>query len=147
MAVISAAGNGGLMGSSTSVRERYTYPGATTGVIGVGGLAGNSSDKMWDGTSYNHSVPNYSKYEDMFCDVFAPSDYMFGCVNHSGKKYEGITEHWQGTSFASPIVAGIAALYFEKNPNNSVTKFEHDLYSACYQFGEPSRTGYGRVDV
>ena len=141
VAVISAAGNGGL--DSRHENTEYTYPGATTGVIGAGGLAANKSDVIWDGSSYNSS----KSYE--FCDVFAPADGMYGCTDHRDdyNKYYEFDGGWNGTSFASPIVAGIAALYFEKNPNNSVEDFERDLYNNAKKFAPLANTGNGRVDV
>ena len=144
VAVISASGNGGL--DSRHQRDEYTYPGAVNGVIGAGGLADNKSDVVWDGSSYNSS-PTYQ-----FCDVFAPADGMFGCTDHIDK---GVTYTyaggWNGTSFASPIVAGIAALYFEKYPNHTVNEFESDLYNSCHKFTSSPLTitniGAGRVDA
>ena len=137
--VISAGGNGGLDGQPTE----YTWPGASKGVIGVGGLAANSSGEIWSGSSYNSS-PSYE-----FCDVFAPADDMFGCCHYDNKTYDG---GWNGTSFASPQVAGMAALYFEKNPKATVDQFESDLYASCHPITSSQRVsssncGKGRVDV
>ena len=55
LAVISAAGNGGLDGQPTE----FTFPGCVDGVIGVGGLAANTTDELWAGSSYNSS-PAYT---------------------------------------------------------------------------------------
>ena len=136
--ICSAAGNGGLDNKPTE----YTYPGAVDKVIGVGGVAANSSGDIWNGSSYNSS-PQYQ-----FADVFAPADMMFGCCNYDGKKYDG---GWNGTSFASPIVAGMAALYFEKYPNNSASQFETALYNSCHALNaltdSTNHFGYGSVDV
>ncbi len=137
--VISAGGNGGL----DNMPNEYTWPGATPGVIGVGGLAANSSGEIWSGSSYNSS-PDHE-----FCDVFAPAEDMFGCCHYDGKTYDS---GWKGTSFASPQVAGMAALYFEKYPNASVDKFESDLYASCHAITTSSKVsssncGKGRVDV
>ena len=137
--VISAAGNGGLNGQPTE----FTFPGCVDNVIGVGGLAANSSTEIWSGSSYNSS-PTYQ-----FVDCLAPADMMFGCCHYSGKDYDG---GWNGTSFASPIVAGLAALYFEKNPNNTAKQFETDLYASCHklttsQIATSSQLGAGRVDA
>ena len=137
--VISAAGNGG---NSTS-----TYPGDSKDVIGVGGLKANESSVIWPQSSYN---PTNSK---TFCEVFAPSDGMYGCCDYNASKYDGGlnddgSQKWVGTSFAAPIVAGIAALYFEKNPNNSVEDFVSDLTTkAAVSFAPKASTGYGRIDV
>lgn len=131
--VVSAAGNGGP--SEANRPTDPTYPGATPGVIGVGGLAANSGD-IWSGSSYNGATT--------FCDVFAPASGMFGMCTHTSSGYDG---DWKGTSFASPIVAGIAALYFEKYPTNTVTQFENALYNGCLAMSEPSKTSHGAVDV
>ncbi len=145
--VISAGGNGGLDGNQTE----WTFPGATTGVIGVGGLKANSSDAVWEGSSYNYNKSS------QFCDVFAPANLMYGmCHFNRDGKYYTYDGGWNGTSFASPIVAGIAALYFEKNPNNTPSQFEMDLYNSCTKlkaqyvgdaYLNATQLGNGRVDV
>ena len=137
--VISAGGNGGLDDQPTE----FTFPGCVDHVIGVGGLAANSSVNIWSGSSYNSS-PEWQSI-----DVFAPANMMYGCCHYDNKIYDG---GWNGTSFASPIVAGLAALYFEKNPNNTVTQFETDLYNSCHRLSNQgnilaNQLGYGRVDA
>ena len=143
VAVISAGGNGG----GTYRATEYTYPGATTGVIGCGGLAFNSNEQIWSGSSYNYNTSS------QFIDVFAPSEEMFGICNfyRDGVHYT-YDGGWEGTSFASPIVAGLAALYFEKNPNKTVSEFETSLYNSCHKLNHEethtlSQLGYGRVDA
>lgn len=142
--VVSAGGNGGL----DNQPNEYTWPGASPNVIGCGGLATNSSGEIWSGSSYNSS----KQYQ--FIDVLAPSENMFNICNYkngSGKQvlYDG---GWNGTSFASPIVAGLAALYFEKYPNKGAKDFESDLYKSCHAITTSSiankdQLGYGRVDA
>ena len=136
--VISAGGNGGGY-----MPTEFTFPGCVDNVIGVGGLAANSSTNIWEGSSYNSS-PQYQ-----FIDVFAPSDMMYGCCHYDNKIYDG---GWNGTSFASPIVAGLAALYFEKNPNKTAAQFENDLYNSCRALAaqngiQANQLGHGRVDA
>ena len=137
--VISAGGNGGLDNQPTE----FTFPGCVDNVIGVGGLAANSSTNIWSGSSYNSS-PEWQSI-----DVFAPANMMFGCCHYDNKIYDG---GWDGTSFASPIVAGLAALYFEKNPNNTAAQFETDLYNSCIALPnqgdiKSNQLGHGRVDA
>ena len=141
--VCSAAGNGGLDGRATE----YTYPGAAAHVIGCGGLANNQSGEIWAGSSFNYS----KTYQ--FADVFAPSENMYNICNYtSGGKQYLYDGGWNGTSFSSPIVAGLAALYFEKNPNNTAAQFESALYNSCHKitssaYATSDQLGYGRVDV
>ena len=139
--VISAGGNGGLEDMPTE----YTFPGCVDNVIGVGGLAANSSSNVWAGSSYNSS----EQYRSI--DVFAPAENMYGCCNYDGKKYDGGVkdngDNWRGTSFAAPQVAGMAALYFQKNPNATAKQFENALYASCHKIDSSGHYGYGRVDV
>ena len=142
--ICSAGGNGGGSPRATE----YTYPGSCKYVVGCGGLAFNEDGKIWSGSSYNSS----STYQ--FIDVFAQSDKMFGCTNHyEGGTYYTYDGDWEGTSFASPIVAGVAALYFEKYPNNSVQQFETALFNNCMKVtsDDPglsmSNFGYGRINA
>ena len=139
IAVCSAAGNGGLDGQPTE----YTFPGCVDNVIGCGGLAANSSTEIWSGSSYNYSS------EGVLVDVLAPADGMYGCSHYDTKRYDG---GWNGTSFASPIVAGMAALYFELNPTKGADDFERDLYASCRTIQRSAvpttaQLGHGRVDV
>lgn len=139
--ICSAAGNGGGYRPT-----EYTYPGAVNNIIGCGGLASNSNGEVWSGSSYNSS-PQYQ-----FVDVFAPSENMYNICNYmNGSTRVTYDGGWEGTSFSSPIVAGLAALYFEKYPTRNVINFENDLYSSCHKittaYIDSSHLGYGRVDV
>ncbi len=141
--ICSAAGNGGLENRPTE----YTYPGAASHVIGCGGLAANSSGEIWTGSSYNYT----SQYQ--FADVYAPADGMFNICNYTNKGVHYLYDGgWNGTSFSSPIVAGMAALYFEKYPSRTNVDFERDLYNSCHkittsEIARSDQLGYGRVDV
>jgi hypothetical protein len=57
-----------------------------------------------------------------------------------------------GTSMASPVIAGIAALYLEKCPTSSYSDFKSDLISNTFQDNYTGITpnyafGYGKVDA
>ena len=135
--ICSAAGNGGLSGR----QNEYTYPGAASYVIGAGGLSDKSRTSIWSGSSYNSS----KIYQ--FCDVFAPADNIYsGCSYYDGGQvyYSG---GFNGTSFASPIIAGAAALYFDKYPNASNVDFERALFNTCTEVYPIENSGYGAIHI
>lgn len=144
--VVSAGGNGGEGGAS--MISVPTYPGATPGVIGVGGLKANSNSTIWEGSSINSDT-------DKFIDVVAPANGMFNICNYykDGQHIlydggnDGNKHKWNGTSFAAPIVAGMAALYFEKYPSASADAFETALYNSTNEIETPSASNYGSVDI
>lgn len=56
---------------------------------------------------------------------------------------------WNGTSFASPVVAGVVALMMAAKPNLSSAEIEKLLFQTSVDLGEPGRDiyyGYGRVN-
>ena len=57
-----------------------------------------------------------------------------------------------GTSMASPVVAGIAALYLERCPNSTVEDFKTDLFGTATSDGftgstPNNRYGYGKINA
>lgn len=132
--ICSAAGNGGY-----DYPTRYTYPGAVNHIIGCGGIAYNEDETVWSGSSYNESNSK------MFCDIFAPSENMYsGAYLNNKSTYDG---GWEGTSFSAPIVAGAAALYFNKYPTKTNADFENDLYRTAVSMADSKNTGHGRIDI
>ena len=135
--ICSAAGNGGYNNPT-----EYTYPGAASYVIGAGGLADKSRNKIWSGSSYNSS----KKYQ--FVDVFAPAENIYsGCYFNRDDVHYDYDGGFEGTSFASPIIAGVAALYFDKYPNHTNIDFETALFNTCDTFGNTNQTGYGAINI
>jgi thermitase len=63
-----------------------------------------------------------------------------------GGGYQG----WNGTSFSSPLAAGVAALMMAANPALGSTQVEQLLYSSAVDLGAAGRDplyGFGRVDA
>jgi subtilisin family serine protease len=104
--VLFAAGNDG----SSSPH----YPGANDGVVCVG--ATNSSDNR-------ASFSNYGSWVDM-C---APGTGIWSCVDRDNPAHEIWYAAWDGTSMATPLAAGIAALIRSQFPNMSAPDVEARL--------------------
>lgn len=104
--VLFAAGNDG----SSSPH----YPGANDGVICVG--ATNSSDNR-------ASFSNYGSWVDM-C---SPGTGIWSCVDPENPAHNNQYDAWDGTSMATPLAAGIAALIKSQFPNMSVEDLENRL--------------------
>ena len=104
--VLFAAGNDG----SSSPH----YPGANDGVICVG--ATNSSDGR-------ASFSNYGPWVDM-C---APGTNIYSCTDPSNPAHNNQYEAWDGTSMATPLAAGIAALIKSQYPSISIDAWETRL--------------------
>lgn len=107
------------------------YPAADPNVIGVGALDFNS----WD-------LADYSNYGENV-DVVAPGTTY---TTKMGGGY-GLSN---GTSLASPVVAGMISLYLSLNPYQMFDDITEVLYASCYDLGDLGKDyyfGYGAVDV
>jgi subtilisin family serine protease len=98
---VAAAGNNS---SNTPI-----YPAAISSVIAVGATA--------DGVS-KASFSNYGNW----VDITAPGSWILSTVPNNGY------DHKSGTSMASPIVAGVAALLKAKNPGSSSSAIKKLLF-------------------
>lgn len=153
--LIASTGNDDLIGSH--------YPANHPDVIGVGGS--NPRDYRWsanppDGegwTTNNGQGSTYGPPEYNY-DVVAPSELLMvaDAVSYGSP---GSYNTQIGSSFASPIVAGVVAIMLEKNPNQSYQDIRQKLrdgaekvHSTDYDYNAFSSTPgyseemfYGRV--
>lgn len=138
--VVAAAGNENTL--------EYSYPACNTHVIGVGALGKNSTTKA--------SYSNYNKTTDTSIgnhnvDISAPGTVYTSDLKGTPTSMETNAYcETQGTSFASPIVAGAACLFKEKFPNATPDQFEEALYDTVTDTGSTgwdTTYGYGRLDV
>ena len=136
--IVSAVGND----KSTSL----TYPGGCPNVIGTGGMMAGSDTLIWDegyeGTNYNGT----RKY----VDVLAPASGIYAPGFDTSKNMSTYWSNGKGTSFAAPIIAGAAALYFQKYPNKTNKDFEDALKNTSMnvsKYNNNKDLGYGKIDI
>jgi len=123
VSLIAAAGN-----QNTS---NPTYPAAYANVVGV------AATTQSDGRA---SFSNYGTY----VDVSAPGVAILSTVRTGG--YQA----WSGTSMASPVVAGLAALLVAQDPGRSPTVIETIMEQTAEDLGETGYDqlfGWGRINA
>ena len=121
--LVAAAGNDG--------DETTYYPANCENVIGAG--ATNNLDEKASFSNHNSSV-----------DVTAPGWCVYSTAKSGGYGYGS------GTSAATPMVAGTAALIFSFNPSLTALQVEQLIEDNAEDLGDPGRDdyfGHGRVDV
>jgi subtilisin family serine protease len=121
--VVAAAGN-----SDTSYS---TYPAAYDGAFGIS--ATDSNDRITDFSNFGNYI-----------DFAAPGESIYSTVAGSGYDY------MDGTSMASPVVAGVAALILSKNPLVTPNDVKAILANSAIDLGNGGWDyfyGYGRVNA
>ncbi|KEK17468.1 hypothetical protein BAMA_12955 [Bacillus manliponensis] len=112
--VVAAAGN--------ESRSSYSYPAAYDGVISVG--ATDANKELAEFSNYGPSV-----------DVVAPGVGVFSTI--ATPKKPNTYAKLDGTSMASPVVAGVASLIKSKYPDLNSYEVEALLKSTANDLGEP----------
>lgn len=123
---VCAGGNGDY-----TTNKPYTqamYPSDFENVMSVTALEPDGSNATW--SDYNAAK-----------DISAPGVDIFSCYNASAKSYRTL----DGTSMASPLVAGIASLLWAANSQLSVEQVENAIYSTAHKI-EAADPGYNRND-
>lgn len=124
--VVAAAGNESTWHKS--------YPACNYKVIGVGALEENDESTLAAFTNYVKS----NQTGEINVDILAPG-YVYTAKKGGGKNSPTHTYgSTQGTSFSSPIVAGAACLWKQKNPNGTPDQFLSALQSSASDIGSYS---------
>lgn len=121
--VVAAAGNEGTSNPS--------YPAAYPNVIAV--AATTQSDTRASFSNYGNHI-----------DISAPGVAILSTVRQGG--YQA----WSGTSMASPVVSGVAALLLDQDGSRTPNQIEQILEQTADDIGSPGwdqYTGYGRIDA
>jgi thermitase len=121
--IVAAAGNNG--------NSQPSYPGACNHVVAVSALQSNDTLASW--SSYGS-----------FISLSAPGVGIWTC--NTNESYAS----WSGTSFSSPIVAGVASLVASINPALSNTQIVSVLESTARHLGSSGYKiyyGYGLVNA
>ena len=104
------------------------------------GLADNASMIYVSATDSNDVRPSWSNYGD-YIDVAAPGQWLWTTNNGGG------TGQWYGTSFSTPVAAGVVALIMSRNPALSPTEAEAVLQDSADNIGNSLYYGEGRVNA
>lgn len=135
--IVSAGGNSG------PERETIKSPGVSKKIITVGGLKDNRnelreySEKLFEVAEFSSRGPAFSRVKP---DVIAPS------VNITSCSHKGGYRQMSGTSVATPMVAGLCALIYEKYPQAKPDQIKNFLlYNAKSIFMGKYAEGYGLV--
>ncbi|MCH2112883.1 MAG: S8 family serine peptidase, partial [Planctomycetes bacterium] len=113
--------------NSNTNHSSFDYP--DTIVVG----ATDSSDQKPSWSSYGKAI-----------DVASPGVSILSTVRGGG--YQA----WSGTSMATPIANGVAAMIFAVNPWFTPDQAQDRLYSSCDDIGAPGEDdvhGHGRVNL
>ncbi|NQU42006.1 S8 family serine peptidase [bacterium] len=110
------------------------YPASYDYVIGVGALADDGQTRA--------SFSNYDGLDDSLVELVAPGDTVFSTI--PGSQYNGT--YGSGTSFAAPMVSGVAALLKAKYPDQTGPAIRDHLHRAAQKsatFSPYDGQGYG----
>lgn len=94
-------------------------------------------------TDSNDNIAGWSSF-GIAVSIAAPGAGIYTTNNGGG------FGSWSGTSFSSPVAAGVAALMMSANPALSGTQIESMMFSTAVDLGAAGRDsyyGYGRVDA
>jgi len=116
VATVIASGNDGYVNS-------VSFPGCVSSAITVGSTLSFNSGGAVDSVSYFSNAPTVANnkpniHSDRLLDLLAPGQYIYSSVGYPVNEYDS----WQGTSMATPHVAGAWAVLKGLMPDASVAQ-------------------------
>lgn len=121
--VVASAGN--------EATTHKSYPACNTNVIGVGALYKNSNTTLAPFTNYVDTTQD----GEINVDILAPGYVYTAHQEGTQSSIEHTYNDTAGTSFSSPIVAGAACLWRQKNPSGTPAQFLTKLQSSASNIG------------
>jgi len=130
--------------------SRKTYPAAYDNVLAVAGT--DHSDNRMEGFYEFNGVWVNSSYGD-WVDIAAPGEDIY---TTSPTYHVTLCDSWgyklnydilSGTTLAAPVVAGVAALVFSKNPDYSPLEVSSIIKANCDAYTSEYDLGCGRVNA
>lgn len=136
--VVAAAGNSG------PERETIKSPGISPKIITVGGLNDNRVNDNFD--AKNFEVANFSSRGP--AGYFFKPDCIAPAVDITGASNKGGYCKMSGTSVATPMVAGVAALFVAQNPQISPDQVKVKLLNTCKKItNDRNQEGSGWINI
>jgi subtilisin family serine protease len=119
-------------------RNKTRSPGNCRSVVSVG--ASNRNHRVAGFSGSGSMVVDYHQYA--VPSLVAPGEQVYSAV--MGGQYEA----WDGTSMATPLVSGIAALILEQYPDITVFELIDELLMRCEPLNAPTeRQGAGVIQI
>jgi subtilisin family serine protease len=119
-------------------RNNTRSPGNYTEVVSVGAV--NRKHAVWAYSGSGRIVADNHQYN--VPDLVAPGEGVYSSVMGGG--YEA----WDGTSMATPIVSGVAALILQRYPDITVGQLQEEILTSCKLLkADAERQGKGLVQV
>lgn len=120
--VVAAAGNGDTNGNGIATSTTKFYPAAYSEVLGVMAIDKTNTNKL-------AQFSNYDNNNNQYYNIAAPGVSILGCNSENS----GYTLN-SGTSQAAPLVAAVAALYMEKNPEATTQQLLSDMLASATEY-------------
>lgn len=122
-------------GAGNDAADTDTKPSFPTDVYG-NGISGGGVSKLWISVGASNWKPNeefvasFSNYGDETVDVFAPGVDIYSTMPDNSYEFQ------DGTSMASPVVAGVAALIMAYYPNLSARQVKDIILQSAVSYAD-----------